>query len=255
MEKLKSTLPNMIISLVLICVIAAGALAGVYLLTKKNIEDQKNQKRNAALKAVVLPKADETVKINDLAIDSVALTAVNKQDTTKLDTINLCVVHTIALEDGTIIGKAVETSAVGFGGKQKIMVGFAPDGKIINYKILEQQETPGLGDHIADWFNDSTKVKSYILGRQATGEFKVSKDGGDVDAITAATISSRAFLRAINDAYKAVEKANAPRCCGHHECAGHCQHGEGHECAGHCPHHHEAEGEEVQEQETEVSHE
>ena len=82
-----------------------------------------------------------------------------------------------------------------------VMVGFAPDGTILGYKILEHQETPGLGDKAAWWFKQADKPNQNVVGRQATGRFQVSKDGGDVDAITAATISSRAFLKAINDAY------------------------------------------------------
>jgi len=205
MEKLKSSLPNMMLSLVIICMVAAGALAGVYLLTKKNIQLQKEQKLAAALKEVVLPEADASVQITVVSSDSVALTEQNKQDTAKLDTINICVVNTIAL-NGQMIGKAVETSAVGFGGKQKIMIGFDDEGYILNYKVLEHQETPGLGDHIAEWFKDPTKKGQYIIGRQATGNFKVNKDNGDVDAITAATISSRAFLKAVNYAWKAAQQ-------------------------------------------------
>lgn len=205
MAKLESSLRNMMLSLVTICIVAAGALACVYMLTAENIELQKQQKRAKALKEVVLPNAGEDVVIAVLATDTIALTEQNKQDTTKLDTINVCVVNTIAL-NAQVIGKAVETSAVGFGGKQKVMVGFDNDGVIINYKVLEHQETPGLGDHITDWFNDTTQVNRCILGRQATGNFKVNKDGGDIDAITAATISSRAFLKAINHAYMAIQQ-------------------------------------------------
>ncbi|MBQ3998036.1 MAG: RnfABCDGE type electron transport complex subunit G [Paludibacteraceae bacterium] len=260
MEKLKSSLPNMMLSLVLICVVAAGALAGVYLLTKEPIKQQQELAKQNALKAVVLPNADESVTIKDLSIDTIAITAPNQQDTAKLDTVRMCVVHTIALEDGTVIGKAVETGATGFGGEQEIMVGFDNEGVIINYQVLEQQETPGLGDHIRDWFNDSTKVGSYILGRQATGQFEVTKakseNNNQVEAITAATISSKAFIKAINNAYVAFQKSNGihveavsgasqlhpeevseeakPE--GEHHCQGHCQHGEGHQCQGHCQH-------------------
>ena len=88
-----------------------------------------------------------------------------------------------------------------FGGEIKIMVGFAPDGTILGYEILEQQETPGLGTHVVEWFKDASKPGQNILGRKADGQFKVSKEGGSVDAITAATISSKAFLAAVNQAY------------------------------------------------------
>ena len=146
----------MVLSLVIISMVAAGALAGVYMLTERQIELQKQQKQLAAEKAVLAGHAD---------------------------------------------GVAIEAKADGFGGEIKVMVGFAPDGTILGYEILEQQETPGLGTHIVEWFKDQAKPAQNIVGRKADGKMKVSKDGGDVDAITAATISSRAFLRAVNEAY------------------------------------------------------
>ena len=156
MAKLESTFKNMVLSLVIISMVAAGALAGVYILTLKNIEAQKLAKQEAA----------------------------------KLAVLN-------GHEDGT----AIETEVDGFGGKIRVMVGFDAEGNVLGYEILEHQETPGLGDHIVDWFKNADKPGQNIIGRQATGKFIVSKDGGDVDAITAATISSRAFLKAINKAY------------------------------------------------------
>ena len=74
---------------------------------------------------------------------------------------------------------------------------------ITNDQVLEQAETPGLGTHIVEWFKNADKAGQNIIGRKATGSMTVSKDGGDVDAITAATISSRAFLLAVNKAYAA----------------------------------------------------
>ncbi len=98
-------------------------------------------------------------------------------------------------------GSAIKVAVDGFGGKMIVMVGFAQDGTILGYKILEHQETPGLGDKAAWWFKAEDKPGQNIIGRKADGQFSVSKDGGEVDAITAATISSRAFLKAINEAY------------------------------------------------------
>ena len=155
MEKLQSSFKNMVLSLVIICMVAAGALAGVYILTLENINAQKVAKQQAAQKAVLAGH-----------------------------------------EDGT----AIETEVDGFGGKVRVMVGFDAEGNILGYEILEHQETPGLGSHIEHWFKNADKPGQNIIGRKA-GELKVSKDGGDVDAITAATISSRAFLKAINNAY------------------------------------------------------
>lgn len=146
----------MALSLTIITLVAAAALACVYLFTAAQIEQQKQQAQNAARIAV------------------------------------LC-----GHEDGT----AIEAQADGFGGLIRVMVGFAPDGTILGYEVLEQQETPGLGTHIVEWFKNADKPSQNIIGRPANGHFSVSKDGGDVDAITAATISSRAFLKAINNAY------------------------------------------------------
>ena len=238
MAKLESSFKNMVLSLVSISVVAAVALAGVFLLTSSRIESEKQKKQQQAIMDV-LPQKGAGAEI--AAPEQVGEVTIYR-----------------ATKDGKEIGAAVEVSEMGFGGLQKIMVGFDPEGKIIDYAILDQQETPGLGDHIVDWFKNADKPGQNIIGRKA-GEFKVSKDGGDVDAITAATISSKAFLRAINKAYKAymgdadahsgaskqqhAEPAETEEhhCQGHHgeghQCSGHCQHGEGHKCQGHCPHH------------------
>lgn len=184
MKKLESTFMNMVLSLVLIAAVAAAALAGVFLLTKENIENKKIEKRQNAIKEVVLPGAGPEAVITILSSD----------------TVDNCVVHVIS-HDHHFIGAAIETEAIGFGGKQKIMVGLNPEGEVINYKVLEHQETPGLGDKIKDWFKTDANNQN-IIGRKA-GTLFVNKEGGNVDAITAATISSKAFLKAIRLAYVA----------------------------------------------------
>ena len=156
MEKLQSSFKNMVLSLVIISMVAAGLLAGVYILTLENINAQKKAKQEAAKLAVLAGHED---------------------------------------------GVAIETSVDGFGGTFRVMVGFDPEGNILGYEILEHQETPGLGSHMVHWFKNADKPGQNIIGRKADGKFVVSKDGGDIDAITAATISSRAFLKAINQAY------------------------------------------------------
>jgi electron transport complex protein RnfG len=88
------------------------------------------------------------------------------------------------------------------------MVGFYPDGTIYNYSVLEHKETPGLGSKMDLWFTKDGKGN--ITGKKpGTTGLKVSKDGGDIDAITAATISSRAFLDAINRAASELEGVEA----------------------------------------------
>ena len=115
------------------------------------------------------------------------------------------------------VGSAVESKAMGFGGELKVLVGFDAKGKVYNYSLLAHTETPGLGSKADKWFGayDATKgekavthemSKKSIIGMSpGEGELKVSKDGGQVDAITASTITSRAFLNAINKAYEAYK--------------------------------------------------
>ena len=189
MAKLESSFKNMVISLVSISVVAAAALAGVFSLTEKEIKKQKAEKEQKAILAV-LPQDIENI-------------FVAKGDT--IDAAKDLIVYR-AYTDSTMttpVGAAVKISENGFGGKFKLMVGFDTNNNIINYSVLEHQETPGLGDKMGKWFNNPDKKKSCVIGRQA-GDLKVSKElGGDVDAITAATISSKAFLRAVNAAYAA----------------------------------------------------
>ncbi|MBO4454573.1 MAG: RnfABCDGE type electron transport complex subunit G [Paludibacteraceae bacterium] len=180
MEKLKSSLQNMVLSLVIICIVAAGALAGVYTLTQANIAAQEKAKQQAAIQAV-LPEGC-TIAEPEI-VDGLTLYK--------------------AYKDTVWVATAIETSEVGFDGPQVIMVGIDTKGIVLNYEILKQTETPGLGAHIEHWFKHADKPGQNIIGRKA-GKLAVSKDGGEIDAITAATISSRAFLKAINKAYKAV---------------------------------------------------
>lgn len=180
MAKLKSTFPNMVISLTSITIVAAAALGAVYMFTRNAIQEQQTAKQTAAISAV-LPEHE---RIADP------------------ETVNGLTVYKAYTGD-QFVGAAVETQADGFGGVIRLMVGFDADNHIVNYEVLEQQETPGLGTHIVEWFKNADKPKQNILGREANGAFTVSKDGGDVDAITAATISSRAFLKAVNAAYSA----------------------------------------------------
>ena len=109
----------------------------------------------------------------------------------------------LAGQEGTAIKV---TDPKGFGGALTVMVGLAGDGTILGYKVLESSETPGLGAKAQDWFQKGQKGD--VIGKQA-GNLTVSKDGGEVDAITASTITSRAFLRCINEAYKTLSE-NSP---------------------------------------------
>ena len=116
-----------------------------------------------------------------------------------------------AKQGDEFVGVAVESNTKkGFGGEIKVIVGFDRAGKLLNYSVLQHAETPGLGAKMQDWFR-MDKNKQSVLGRSIPdGGLKVTKDDKEngVDAITAATISSRAFLDAINRAYSAYAGAD-----------------------------------------------
>ena len=185
MAKSESTLKNMLLSLTLISFCASALLAGGYVLTKEPIEKALQEKKDAAIKEV-LPKGDIEI---------------GKAVEVKLDGYEDAFVVYPAKKGGNFIGCAIETyDNNGYGGKVRSMVGLDTEGKVINYSVLEANETPGLGAKVSDWF----KTKGDIRGKDpASEDFKVKKDGGKIDAITAATITSRAFLSSVKSAYKA----------------------------------------------------
>ena len=104
--------------------------------------------------------------------------------------------------DGKWIGSAVEATSLGFGGELKVLVGFDAEGNIYNYSLLSHAETPGLGSKADIWFKEGERGSIIGMNPGAT-VLSVNKDGGQIDAITASTITTRAFLNAVNDAYKA----------------------------------------------------
>lgn len=178
MKKLESTLPNMAIVLTVISVLAGGILAFVNSMTMGPIAEIKAQQLSDGIKAVL-----------------------NAEEVT--------VEEPKTLETGEIIyatdkGTAVQATSNGFGGTLKVLVGFDAEGNIQGYQVLEHAETPGLGAKAGEWFQATGKGN--IIGMNpGQGELTVSKDGGNVDAITASTITSRAFLLAVNKAYAAFK--------------------------------------------------
>lgn len=183
----ESSFLNMTLTLAIITGIAAVALASVYNLTKEPIEQAKKEKLKNAI-VVVVPDAQKG------NFDDFEEITVPSADGSGDITMYKVVV------DGEFVGMAVKSfSNKGFSGYISVMVGFTPDGKIIDSDVLEHKETPGLGDktskNVSSW-NEQFKGKDPALFK-----LLVKKDGGDVDAITAATISSRAYCDAIQRAY------------------------------------------------------
>lgn len=183
MKKLESSLKNMVLVLTGITVITVGILAFVNELTKAPI---------AAASAKTLSDAVSQV-IEGFDNDPIA-----EQQTVSSDGTDYIVYP--ASKGGEPIGAAVQSSAMGFGGELTILIGFDKDGNITDYSILSHSETPGLGDKAGLWFKKG--AKGDITGKNpGKDNLTVSKDGGDIDAITASTITSRAFLKAVNAAY------------------------------------------------------
>ena len=191
MKKLESSLMNMVLVLTLVAVIMGGILAFVNHLTEGPIAEQKEKALADGIKAVMacydikVAKTDE-VKQNDAKGKEMTFTIYQIQDA-----------------QGKDLGAAVESTTMGFGGDLKVLVGFDPEGKILGYTLLEHAETPGLGAKADKWFQKDQKGD--IIGKDPKEPLTVSKDGGQVDAITASTITSRAFLLAINNAYNAYK--------------------------------------------------
>lgn len=102
------------------------------------------------------------------------------------------------------MGAAVKSISMdGFSGEITVMYGFDAEGKINDYKVLKHAETAGLGSKMQEWFRMKNGDRCILGLNPVTHKMRVKKDGGNVDAITAATISSRAFLDALDKAYKA----------------------------------------------------
>lgn len=188
MAKKESTFATMLTTLSVVALIAAGLLGSVYALTKEPIRLAELKRKNEAIEVVVPgfnnTPSEEFVKYG---IDGDSLTLY----TAKLD--------------GELIGTAVETfTKNGFSGRFDLMVGFDTLGNIIDIAVISHAETPGLGDKMEIGKSD---FHVQFQGKNPE-DFKlaVRKDKGEVDAITASTISSRAYCEAVQRAYNAFKE-------------------------------------------------
>ena len=190
---------------------AGFVLGSMFALTKEPID---------AAKANILQKAIREVLP--------AFVHLKEPETVKIAGSGTFIVHRAFDQNHNFVGAAVESSSKkGFSGEIKVMVGFDNEGNIVNYSVLEQKETPGLGTKMVDWFKPVAKSEKSLLEKMVGYEVKpverkssvigknpernklsVTKDGGEIDAITAATISSRAFLETVQSAYEVYKKIN-----------------------------------------------
>lgn len=187
MAKTESTFRNMVLSLSLISLVAAACLGFVYEFTKEPIEISNLNKKVEAIKQVV-------PEFNNNPYGEMFRLPTGEGDS--LDIFP-------AKKDNVIVGYAVTTyTKKGFSGNITLMAGFKPDGTIVNITVLEHKETPGLGTKMAE-----PKFKDQFMDKNpAEFSLRVKKDGGPVDAITAATISSRAFCDALQRASNTLQK-------------------------------------------------
>jgi len=191
MKKLESSLVNMTLVLTGVAVIMGAILAYVNDLTSGPIKAQKEKALADGIKAVMGSDG-----ISVATIDTV------RQNDAKGKELTYIIYQTKDAQ-GKDLGAAIESTTGGFGGDLKVLVGFDLEGNILGYTLLEHQETPGLGAKADKWFQKG--AKGDIIGKNPKEPLTVSKDGGEVDAITASTITSRAFLLAVNQAYNAYK--------------------------------------------------
>lgn len=181
MKKMQSTLANMVAVLTVATMIAGFLLGYVYQTTAEARKKAANDKLIGAINGVVSGFDNDPVAERRTV-------AVGGQSVTVYP----------ATRGGELIGCAVESSSEnGFSGEVKIVTGFDRQGNIQGYAVTSHAETPGLGARMGEWFRG--EGSRTVIGRNPAAEaLKVSKDGGDIDGITAATITSRAFLETVN---------------------------------------------------------
>jgi len=193
MAKMQSTLKNMVLSLTLISLGASAALGFVYEMTKDPIAAALLNKKIEAIKQVV-------PEFTNNPNDEMFMLPTGEGDSLEVYP---------AKNGDQVVGYAIKSyTNNGFSGYIGFMVGFTPDGAIYNVNVLEQKETPGLGTKmVPDGTPEKPEFKDQFKGKNpAEYQLKVKKDGGPVDAITAATISSRAFCDGVQRAYNTFSK-------------------------------------------------
>ncbi|MDY4407802.1 MAG: RnfABCDGE type electron transport complex subunit G [Prevotella sp.] len=191
MKKLESTITNMVLVLVGVALITGCILAYVNHITEAPIKEQAVKTLAEGIKSVM-----GGVELNVAEDDTVKQNIEGKEA--------VFVVHKVVDKNNAPLGCAVESTTGGFGGDLKVLVGFDTTGNILGYTLLQHAETPGLGAKADQWFQKDGKGS--IIGKNpASDNLTVKKDGGDIDAITASTITSRAFLLAVTQAYNAYQ--------------------------------------------------
>ncbi len=164
------------LTLLLIAAIVAALLSVVNGVTAPIIERLTWEKTQKAIEAV-LPGGGEEIEYTDA---SGIVQAVYKGES----------------------GYAVQVAPAGFDGEITMMVGVSNDGAVLGISVIDQSETAGLGAVCAATTSAGEAFRNQFIGM--SGELAVTKDGGEVDAITSATITSRAVTNGVNAALACV---------------------------------------------------
>lgn len=184
----------MVLVLVGVALITGGILAYVNHITEAPIKLQAEKTLADGIKAVM-----GGVQLSVAENDTIKQPIKGKEA--------VFVIHKTVDSNKQDLGVAVESTTGGFGGDLKVLAGFDKDGNILGYTILQHAETPGLGAKADKWFQKDGKGS--IIGKNPNKDnLTVKKDGGDIDAITASTITSRAFLLAVTQAYNAYKSGH-----------------------------------------------
>lgn len=188
MSKKASTLKNMLVTLIVITLVSGFLLGYVNQIT---LEPKARVKAAQKIKALqlVLPQFD-----NDLAKDVIKVKLPEAKDSVEIFPAYL---------NGELVGYATTgISEKGFSGTVKSMIGYTKDGTIQNIAVLEQKETPGLGTKM----KEAKFIKQFLGLNPEKANLKVKKDGGQIDALTGATISSRAFIETVQNSYQVIKE-------------------------------------------------
>ncbi len=193
MAQKESSFLNMVLTLTVVTLVAATVLGFVHDVTKADIQLAKDMAQKSAIESVLPPFETLGESWKSLPVDGA-------------DSLEFFPAYDA---DQKLVGIAIKTyTKNGFSGLITVMAGIAADGTISGYEVLEHKETPGLGSKMDTWFNNKEKPTQNIIGKSPeNSNLQVTKDGGEVDAITASTITSRAFLEAINRAYNTYKEA------------------------------------------------
>ncbi|MDF0535934.1 electron transport complex subunit RsxG [Shewanella sp. A32] len=185
----------------LFALICTALVAAVNLMTKETIVEQQQQQLMNILHQII----PDTLHDNELSQTCTLLHAPESLGTTRP------LPAYIAMKNGQPVGLAIEAVAPdGYNGEIQLIVGVRNDGTVLGVQTLSQQETPGLGDKIDS--HKSNWVKSFagmVYNSQNDKKWHVKKDGGDIDQFTGATITPRAFTKALRNALRYFEANKA----------------------------------------------